>query len=277
MIRSVGRWLAAVLVGLVLVAAGDEVRARAATAPAVGMELLVLLPHGRTLAVYQQMVFVRPQDNPTVAVLKGHGPVAAIQGQLKPSGADTVEVLGRQQNFALKYTVPWNGTSKLLSFTAAQTTGAVVVMIPLSMNAPAVLNPAWQALAPRTIPGLPHSPTFRVYDTAGVQAGQMVAIAVENGSGPSNAVPPRPAGYPRAAAVFTVVLGLVVLAGVALAVNWNPLRPEAPDPGRREALLARLASLEAQRRQGELDEEDFRALTQDVLEELERTWTARAG
>lgn len=273
--KRIRRWWVAVLAVLAVLGAGGA--AAAAGPPAVGMELLVLLPHGQSLAVYQQMVFTQPVDNPSVAVLKDHGPVAAIQGRLLASGPSTVQVAGRQQDFALKYAVPWNGTSRLLSFTADETTGAVVVMVPLSMNAPSVLNPSWQALAPRTIPGLPHSPKFRVYATSGVQSGQTVAIALENGAGPANAAPPQPAGYPRAAAVFTLVLGLVVLAGVALVVNWTPLRPEEPDAGRREALLARLASLEAQRRQGELDEADYRALSAEIVEELERTWPARAG
>jgi|BEDMetMinimDraft_2_1075160.scaffolds.fasta_scaffold06055_3 hypothetical protein len=274
--KRLKRWGAALLM-LLLAGLGAGGVAAAAGAPAVGMELLVLLPHGRTLAVYQQMVLTGAVDNPTVAVLNGHGPVTPIEGRLLGQGPNTVEVAGRQQDFALKYTVPWDGTSKLLSFAAHETIGNVVVMVPLSMNAPAVLNPSWQTLSPRTIPGLPHSPKFRVYATGGVQPGETVAIAVENGSGPVNAAPPQPVGYPRAAAVFTLVLALVVLAGVALAVNWVPLKREEPDAERREALLSRLASLEAARRQGELDDADFRALSAEVIEELERTWPARAG
>lgn len=253
--------------------------AMAASSPisgTVGMELFVVIPHGHELAVYQQVTFSQPGVNPSVGIIQGHGPVKAINFSLKSVGPDKAVIIGNPAAVAMTYDVPWDGTSKLIHVYQYQPAQAAVVMIPRSMAVPPVLNPQWTSLKPRKIPGLLHSPTFDVLGTNNLVAGQTLAISLESGAS-AQSIASVPAGYPGAGIVMELILGLVALAGLALVVNWNPLRPRDTVQVQRESLLARLASLESQYRRGELDESTWKLQREELLVELEQVWTTQAG
>lgn len=82
---------------------------------------------------------------------------------------------------AVAYDVPWNGTSQYLALRQYLPVSAVVVMVPPADTLPSVLNAAFQVLPSRTIPGLPHSPKFHVYETTSPHAYTVTAFSVSTG------------------------------------------------------------------------------------------------
>jgi hypothetical protein len=254
-----------------LVAVGGWSVPALAENPTAAMELLVVIPHGHHLAVYEQVVLSRAA-RPPLAVLSGHGALMPINFKAVTDRGNLVAPVTAGRVFALKYSVPWDGVSGLQHMTLSLATNALVVMIPENtLTLPAVLNPTWQNLAPRRIPDLPDSPLFNVWATGNARAGQTVAFALE-AAGAGGVVPataPEPAGYPAAGALLKVLLVLVLLAALLLVVNWRPLGPLA-EHRRRDELLAALAQLEAHFRHGGLEEPVYRAQRDDMLAELTR-------
>jgi hypothetical protein len=241
-----------------------------AAAPRTLMELVVLIPRGHQLAVYQQVVLA-DAARPPLAVLAHHGTITPIN--FRPAGetGNLVTPSAPARVFAVKYTLPWDGTSGLQALRLTMPTTALVVMVPEhTLTLPPILNPTWQSLAPRRIPGLPQSPLFAVWATGNARAGQTIAFALE-AAGQSSPVPataPEPAGYPTAGVMLEVALVLLVVAGVLLVVNWRPLRADEAAVAVREDLMRHLAELEAHYRRGGLEDTVYRAQRASLMAEL---------
>lgn len=275
--RTTG-WIAGLVAGLAVLVGGSGIAAAAPTTTypgKIGLELVVLLPHQHQLDVYQQVSMSQISSNPWLGIIPGHGTVSPINVSLAHVGKQHVVVLGTPSAMAIKYTLPWDGRSGLFTLHSYEATSGLVVMVPMSMNLPPVLNPNWQTLAPRKIPGLPNSPTFRVYATNNILAGASVAFSVSTGAAVTQSVPA--AGFPRAGVALRFLTAIVLLGALALVVNWSPLKPLPADGIDQESLLARLANIEAQHRAQELSDEDYRTERGAVLSELERHWQSRAG
>lgn len=273
----VGGFVAGLLMILVTLAGSRPAAAASVTTypGKIGLELVVLLPHQHQLEVYQQVSMSQLSSNPWLGIIPGHGPVSPINVSLAHVGTHHVVVLGTPSAIAIKYTLPWDGRSGLYTLHSYEATSGLVVMVPMSMNLPPVLNPNWQTLAPRKIPGLPNSPTFRVYATNNVLAGASVAFSVSTGAAAPQAV--TPTGFPRAGVALRFLTAIVLLGALVLVVNWSPLKPLPVGGAEQESLLARLANVEAQHRSGELSDEDYRVQRAEALSELERQWQDRAG
>jgi hypothetical protein len=270
--RAVIRWGAALLGALaVLVMA-----APAAGAAAVSLELFVLIPHQHQLAVYQQVNISHPTGVTTVNVLAGYRDLRAINVRAAAVSGDSVTVIGDVPELALRYVIPWNGTSKLATVAMNASTTAVVVMVPTkTLTLPNVLNAIWEPLNARKIPGLPDSPTFSVWATGKVRAGQSIAFSVERVGGAEAGLPStfQPQGFPTVAALLTLLLALVLLVVALLVVNWKPTHP-AVSPVRREELMGQLAQLEAHYRQGGVEDAVYERQRGEMLAELCTLWEA---
>lgn len=242
----------------------------AAAPPKTSLELLVLIPSHHHLAVFEQVELARPTTDPTIGLLQGYSSLAGINVALKNPTATTAAVVGTVSEIAVKYTLPWNGTSLLLQEVAPEATAAVVIMVPMSLTLPSVVNPIWSPSKARKIPGLPNSPLFRVFSTGNLRAGQNFGASLENTA--SVVAPPLPReGYPLAGRAAEFLFGLLVLGALLLAINWKPLRGAAGG-GARDRLLGRLAVLDAQFRRGELDAADYRRERESLFHDAERVW-----
>lgn len=241
-----------------------------ASSVSISSELLVLLPQGKHLAVYEQVVLSQPGARTTLGVLAGHGPVKGVNVHLGPVGPHHVVLDQASGTIAVEYDVPWNGTSQYLSLRQFAPVAALVVMVPPADTLPSVLNAAFQVLPSRTIPGLPHSPKFHVYETTHVQANTVTAFSVASGG---TTIPGRK-GFAGAGAAVLLALALVVLAALYLVVNWRPLSPRTHARAQREDLLERLAGIEALYRRGELEDVVYRVERETLQGELARVWAA---
>jgi hypothetical protein len=265
------RRLSAVL--LLLAAVLWPAAAMAAT-PKASLELLVLLPQKHTLAVFEQVEMAPVAPEPSIGLLQGFQHLSPINVSVIAVSHDAARISGSPTTIAVKYSVPWDGTSTLLMQTLPVFTGSVVVMVPQSLTLPPVLNPNWTVSKSRKIPGLPNSPTFRVYTTSNVQAGQSVAASVESSSSaPTTSLPAS--GFPLAGRAVEFGLGLAVLAGALVAVNWRPLTDWAPLPDVRDNFLGRLASLESEKRRGVIADEEYQTERAALLTRLEQVWRKR--
>lgn len=238
------------------------------------LELIVLLPQKNTLAVFEQVEMAPPGVNPIIGLIQGFQSFAPINVQVGSLTGDTAALVGSPSTIAVKYTLPWNGTSTLLQETLPVATGSVVIMVPKSLALPSVVNPNWTVSRSRKIPGLPHSPTFRVYTTGNVNAGQAVSASVESASSAATTSLP-PAGFPLAGRAMEFGLGLLLLGGALLVVNWRPLTDWAPLRDVRDGFLNRLATLESEHRRGVIDEAEYHRERESVLARLEKVWTER--
>ncbi len=263
------RWAAALAVGLGILgtlAAGGSVRAASGS---IESELLVLLPQGKHLAVYEQVVLAHPGATTTLGVLDGHGPIKGVNVQLGATAAHHVVLDGATGTVAVEYDVPWNGTSQYLAVRQYLPVAALVVMVPPADTLPPVLNAAFQVLPSRKIPGLPGSPKFHVYETTSVHANTVTAFSLAAGG---TTVPGRQ-GFPAMGSALLLALALVVLGALYLVVNWSPLSDATHDRAQREDLLERLAGIEALHRRGELEDVVYRVEREALLGELARVWT----
>lgn len=263
------RWVAPLMavLGLVgMMAAGGSAQAASSS---IVSELLVLLPQGKHLAVYEQVVLAHPGATTTLGVLAGHGAVKGVNVQLGPAGLHHVVLDGATGTVAVEYAVPWNGTSQYLALRQYLPVSALVVMVPPADTLPSVLNAAFQVLPSRAIPGLPASPKFHVYETTSVHANTVTAFSVAAGG---TTVAGRQ-GFPAVGSAVLLALALVVLAALYLVVNWSPLRDATHARAQREDLLERLAGIEALYRRGELEDVVYRVEREALLGELARVWT----
>jgi hypothetical protein len=267
------RWVWFLGVIAVLLFGGEAVAAPPPAAPAVTLELLVMIPSHHQLAVYEQLEFAQPTANPTVGVLEGYSQLQGINVTAHGDGATTAVVTGTASTVALKYILPWDGTSLLVQERVPVKTDAVVIMVPTSLNLPPVINPVWSASKSQRIPGLPNSPLFRVFSTGNVRAGQSFGASIEAAPRAAPAALP-PVGFPVAGRAAELLFGLVVAGGLLLALNWRGLRPLGQDA--RDQLLARLAVLESQYRRGEVDARTYRQERETLLADAETWWRRRA-
>ena len=263
--------VAVVLLLLIAVMWPGAVRA---ASPKASLELLVLLPQKHALAVFEQVEMAPVGFEPSIGLLQGFRNLSPINVSVLAVANDAARISGSPSTIAVKYSVPWDGTSTLLMQTLPVSTGSVVVMVAQSLTLPLVLNPNWTVSKSRKIPGLPHSPIFRVYTTSNVQAGQSVAASVESSSSaPTTSLPAS--GFPLAGRAVEFGLGLAVLAGALVAVNWRPLTDWAPLPDVRDNFLGRLASLESEKRRGVIADEEYQTERAALLTRLEQVWRKR--
>jgi hypothetical protein len=240
-----------------------------AASPGISAELLVLLPNGKQLRVYEQVVLSNPGSITKLGVLVGHGPVKGVNVKISGVGANHVDLQSAKGTIAVEYDVPFKGTAQYLSLRQYLPVSALVVMLPPPYTLPSVLNAAFQNLAPRTIPGLPDSPKFNVYETTKVEANTVTAFSMASGG----TVTTGRQGYPGVGSIMLLVLALVVLGGLYVAVNWSPLSGRAHARAQRADLMERLAAIEALHRRGELEDMVYRVEREGLLGELARVWT----
>jgi hypothetical protein len=257
---------------LVLAVLWPAAAAAAGTTAKASLELLVLLPQKHNLAVFEQVEMAPAGINPAIGLVQGFKNLEPINVKLSSVSGDAATITGSPSTIAVKYTLPWDGTSTLLQETLPVATSSVVIMVPESLALPSVVNPNWTVGKSRKIPGLPNSPTFRVYSTSSVTAEQSIAASVESASSAAVTTLP-PAGFPLAGRAFEFGLGLLLLAGALVVVNWRPLTDWRPVHDVREGFIGRLATLESERRRGDVSEAEYRAERSTLLARLEHVWT----
>src|SRR5579875_1469210 len=104
----------------------------AGPARSASLELLVLLPQKHALAVFEQVEMSPAALDPPIGLLQGFRNFAPINVSVLGRQGDTVTVRGRPSTIAVKYDLPWDGTSTLLQETLPVKTASVVIMVPES-------------------------------------------------------------------------------------------------------------------------------------------------
>ncbi len=231
----------------------------------IAMEMVIIIPKGHALRVFQQVVL--PQSKPVVlGILSQSSHLRVIGGKLDAFSDREARVLPTGSRFAVRYQVPWNGHSSTLAFTNPETTKALVVLTTPRVGLPPILNPRWQSMGEGRIPGVPNSPVFQEYAATRVLAGQRVPLVLErNTGGPADALYTGPGTYPGAGHVALWLMGILILLCGWLAFNWRPVPQETLSDDRQWRLLGELAALRAAKRRGELTEDGYQRERADIL------------
>lgn len=244
----------------------------------VSTEMVILIPHGRHLAVFQQVVEAR-RGPTSVGLIDRTRAVHVIGGHLtSPGHGKMVRVTPTGRRFALRYTVPWNGQDRTMSWQSPQAVGSLLVLTPPKIDLPPVLNPAWQAVGQGRIPGVPNSPVFKEYETGQVHGGESLSLVLEKiRAGLPDGLYNGPGTYPWAGRVAQWMIGILALGAIGLATNGKRLteRPQPPDPGVR--LLGELAYLRAAYKRGELAEDAYDRERQQIIQQLDSQGVAPDG
>ncbi|CAB1128986.1 conserved exported protein of unknown function [Candidatus Hydrogenisulfobacillus filiaventi] len=218
--------------------------------------LLVLVPHGRQLAVFEDAEFSQPLAGPAVGILDGAGPVSASAPVVLRQGNQVV-IGGTRPDVILRYTVPWNGRGGTLNLPFYEPADTLVVLAAPGLSVPSVLNPSLAAGGRVRLTAGSSAPVFNVFSTSGLAQGENLPIVVEAGSAalpvPAPALPPQ---YPVLGRALLAAALAVALGGLAWAFNWVPVtarRQEAAAAWERE-----LADLEAAREQGVVPDGEYR-------------------
>ncbi|NMP23577.1 hypothetical protein [Sulfobacillus harzensis] len=259
------RWLMgiAVMGGLL----GLSPMAHAETTPSgpILMEMVVLIPHGHRLAIFQQMV-LKSRTPADIGLLPGHGGIEIIGGKRLTSANRTVEVVPQGRHLALRYSVPWNGQSISLSIFNPSEVRALLLLTPPRVGLPPILNPALQSLGQGRLPGVPNSPVFQEYGTTAVHAGQSLTLVLERNHGAStDALYTGSGNYPWAGRLAEWGLGILALGGLWLALNWRRVPRHAASGDMRFRMLAELAAIRSAFRRGEISEEGYQTQRSEIV------------
>lgn len=251
------------LTGLLILPA--TVQAASPPPQAVAMEMVIVIPKGRTLRVFQQVVLRQPHPV-VVGVLSHAAHLRVIGGKMESLGIAGAKVLPTGSRFAVRYQVPWNGHSSTLALTNAETTKALVVLTMPQVGLPPILNPRWQSIGEGRIPGVPNSPVFQEYATTRVPAGERVPVVLErNLGGPADSLYAGPGTYSWAGHLALWLMGILALLGIWVAFYWRPVPQDAMSDDRRRRLLGELAALRAAQTRGELTEDGYHRERADIL------------
>lgn len=243
------------LAAMVLLAGG--VAGATVPAPTVHMEMVIVIPKGHRLAIFQEVVWQSKGGRGLVATLPRARNVHAIDAQLMSNGASDAVVNTSTGRFALRYSVPWNGHSASVTMPTPAPLGGLLVLTPRSVILPPVLNPLLQESGHGRIPGVPNSPVFREWGASAMKAGTPVMMVFER-SAPL--APARQTGtYPGAALVFQIGMALLSFGAVLAALNRRPDRVS------RSGILQRLADIRARYVQGIISVDELQGEAQKVL------------
>ncbi|MHB1610970.1 MAG: hypothetical protein ACYCT0_04670 [Sulfobacillus sp.] len=272
MLRRLFSWVVAVL-GIILAASPSTY---AASVPGkIGMEMVVLLPSHGKLAVFEQVDMSTLTPNPVIGIIPhAEGLEGVGDGIIKTSG-NYVVMNGTPKQFAIKYDVGWNGKSANLLLPAYLATNALVILAPSDLSLPEVLNPSLVPAGKGKLPGIPNSPLFYEYATSNLQAGQGFQAVIESKviAQSSNALLlPSGGSYPVVGSIFQALLVILGLGGIFIGMNWRPLSQYSRRQAIRDQLLSELAVLEASHRRGEVAENAYETIRQELLVNLSTVW-----
>ena len=207
-------WLAAA------VASGSVSQAQ--EAPAISAEMIILVPHGHSLAVFQEIDLRHSKSRfSPVALFRGAHAVHAISGRVKLSGPGQWQYRPNHLQAALRYLVPWNGRSASLVMKSRDAIGGVTVLTQPSLQLPAILNPALAAVGEGKIPHVPQSPTFAEYVSRGHRPGRSLTLDIEREIKPPLSQASRVVGR-----LMLGLAGFAIAAALAQALYWRPSRAQ---------------------------------------------------
>lgn len=236
------------------------------------MEMLIVIPDGHRLAVFQQVALDRPAGSAAVGIAQGTATraVTGIGARVLSESTGRVMVVPQSQRFALRYSIPWNGRSGSFRLVSPVAVGGLLVLMPPRLSLPPVLNPSLESIGKGKIPGVRHSPTFAEYGTTHVGAGQTVPVVIEK----TSASPQQGSAgtYPGAARMLEWAMGVMAFGGLIMALNWRSGALSDVGAAYRARCLGELASLRAAFRRGDLDADVYQAERQELLASLGRVW-----
>lgn len=229
----------------------------------VSLDMIILIPHGRELAVFQQVVFSQAMGGVTPVGIFSHAQTPrVIGGQLVRRQSGIVWVLPRTTRLALRYRIPWNKQSLATEIDSPMKVGTLVVLAEPTITLPEILNPVWAPVGEGRIPGVANSPTFDEYASRALRVGQRVPLVVE--SGPMSLGVKSTGNHPGVARAFKLAMALFMLAAVVGAMHWR----KASQHSAFSIALQRLARLAAALRQGTIDVESYYTQRQRILRQL---------
>lgn len=184
----------------------------------VSQELLVVVRHGASLAVFEEARFNPHEPDRVLGLLSGASQVRAINGTVSPVAGNRIRVAGTSRSITIEYRLPWDGRRTVETLAGAGTIDDLSLYLGPGLQLPQAPNPAWSydGLA-RILPGV--ATAFATYVTTGVHAGERLDITWEPGSAVPAVPPPAPAG-PAASGAGDVVLALM---GLLAGGSWGLL------------------------------------------------------
>ncbi len=250
------RWTVPVA-GMALVMVAGGAAAASVSAPTVRMEMVIVIPKGHRLAIFQQVVWQSQGGSGLVATLPGARNLRSIDAHLLYSGPSGALVNTPTGRFALRYSVPWNGHSSSLTLPTPASLGALLVLTPGSVVLPPVLNPLLQESGRGRIPGVPNSPVFREWGASAIHAGTPVMMVFEQAA---PLAPARKTGtYPGAALAFQTGMALASLGALLVALNRRS------DLVSRSGVWERLAEIRARYVRGVISADELQGEVRNVL------------
>lgn len=268
----------AVWIGLAL-AVLPATASQAAGPSAIRLEMLVMLPEKGHLAVYEQVTMARPSPHPVAGIMAHAVHIQAVSASVLRQGPGYLVMKGSPEKFAVRYDVPWNGRSGSYPIPAYVATGTVALLVPGSLDVPAVLNPSLALKDQGKIPGVADSPVFEEYVTANVAPGQSLPLVLEGPAAVSASRPPALHGLAGPAWVRALLVALMagaaLLAGIA-SWRWKPIEAMFTDMEKlRVQLLGALATTEAAHRRGEIPDDVYKQEQRGLVAALQRVWEHR--
>lgn len=240
----------------------------------VTMEMMVLLPQSRDLAIFQELMVTRPGLPLVVTLPHGARHVMFEGGTLKTRRRNVVVFTPSKKKIALRYLVPWNKRAATFGVTINRSLKRAVYLVPSGLNIPPVLNPTLVSSGQGLLPGFPNSPRFREWSTANVAAGQAVPVVVEgtNGRKTRNAETRSHNSGLVLANIFRGLIMVLSAGAVGLSLYW----PKVPWAKRnrliRRRLIREIATLDEDYRQGSIDAPSYWRLRRYAVNALEKVW-----
>ena len=230
----------------------------AVSAPRVSMEVVIVIPKGRTLAIFQQVVWRSSATSGVVATLPHARHLRAIDASLLHQGSSSAVIQSSTGRFALRYSVPWNGHSASVTMATPASVGGLLVLTPRSLVLPPVLNPLMQGSGQGRIPDVPNSPVFKEWGASHIAAGTPVMMVLEQAA---PMAPARQLGtYPGVALLFQVSMVLASIGALVVALNRRPC-PVLPEP-----MVRQLAEIRDRYRQGVISGVELKEAVQAALD-----------
>jgi hypothetical protein len=184
----------------------------------VSQELLVVVRHGTSLAVFEEARFNPHEPDRVLGLLSGASQVRAIDGAVSPFSGNRVRVAGTSRSITIEYRLPWDGRRTVETLAGAGTIDDLSLYLGPGLELSQAANPSWSydGLA-RILPGV--ATDFATYVTTGVHAGETLDITWQPGSAVPAAAAPAPA-HPAASGAGDVVLALM---GLLAGGSWGLL------------------------------------------------------
>ncbi len=251
------RWIVAVLLSFGVLLGAPYAAWSASMRSLADLGMVILIPEGRHLEVFQQTT-LHLDDSPEAAVdvLPRATHVRMTGGRIVARKLSTFQIVSVRRRFSLRYWVPWDGNSLATSLRIPSNLRILLVLVPPDLSLPAVLNPVMVPVGEGRIPDVPRSPRFAEYAASNLSAGQLVPLVFEGQSPQAlDAAGPNP----RLAKAFLLAMGLMALAGITAALQWNHRQRRV------SALLRRWALLDAAKRRG-------RVTQGEVIRQRDHLW-----